>query len=77
MLLFGPAAAAAGCGEVVVRIREEATCGEVLDAIAVAEPRIAEVVRGGRLAVNHEFAGTDRVVKSGDEVALIAMVSGG
>lgn len=77
VLLFGPAAAAVGCGEVVVQARAGATCGEVLEAVAAAEPRIAEVARGGRLAVNHKFAEARQVVKDGDEVALIVMVSGG
>lgn len=77
VLLFGPAAVAVGRSEVVVRVAEGATCGDVGVAVERAEPRVGPFVRAGRLAVNHEFAGPGRVVREGDEVALIAMVSGG
>ncbi|HMN40278.1 MAG TPA: MoaD/ThiS family protein [Phycisphaerales bacterium] len=77
MLLFGPAASTFGRGEVWVRVRDGATCREVLEAVTGVAPTLADHARGGRLAVNHEFAEAGRVVKGGDEVALIAMVSGG
>jgi molybdopterin converting factor small subunit len=35
------------------------------------------MVKAGRLAVNHAFAGDAQRVRPSDEIALIAMVSGG
>lgn len=77
MLLFGPAAAAIGADRVMVRVPEGATCGEILASLGESEPRLRGLAAGARLAVNHEFAGADRVVRGGEEIALIAMVSGG
>jgi molybdopterin synthase catalytic subunit len=77
VLVFGPMAASLERREVVVRVADGASCGEVLRALAEQEPKLADAARTGRLAVNHEFAGPERAVHSGDEVALIAMVSGG
>ena len=77
VLLFGPAAMAVGRERVVVRVESGATCGEVLQAMGAGEARLGPFVTSGRLAVNHAFADAQRVVGEGDEVALIAMVSGG
>ena len=76
--LFGPAAQKAGAREVRVALdADRPTCASVRAALARAEPRLAGIVQAARLAVNHEFAGDDDRVSPGDEVALIAMVSGG
>ena len=76
--LFGPAAQRAGKREVRVTVAaDRPTCAQVRAALARAEPRLADVVSAARLAVNHEFAGDADPVSPGDEVALIAMVSGG
>lgn len=77
VLLFGPAAAAAGRDRVEVRVRASPTCADVTAALAAAEPRLAAIAAAGRLAVNHEFAAAGRVIEAGDEVALISLVSGG
>ena len=52
---------------------------DVLAALARACPAIADALPGCRLAVNHAFADGDDAppIQSGDEVALIGMVSGG
>ncbi len=77
MLLFGPAAIAVGRERVMLRVDAEATCEQVLIAMGACEPKLGPFVASGRLAVNHAFAPSDQVVREGDEVALIAMVSGG
>lgn len=76
--LFGPAAQRAGAREVGVTLDPaRATCGDVKAALARAAPAIADLLPGSRLAVNHEFAADADAVSGDDEVALIAMVSGG
>ena len=76
--LFGPAAQRAGARELRVTLEaDRPTCAAVRAAMARAEPRLAGLLQAGRLAVNHEFAGDDARIAPGDEVALIAGVSGG
>ena len=76
--LFGPAAQRVGTREVGVTVEgERASCAAVKRALEAATPALADVIPASRLAVNHEFAGDDDTVAPGDEVALIAMVSGG
>ncbi len=77
VLLFGPAARAAGAASTRVRVPASATVRMVLDALAAQRPEIAFALSGARLAVNHAFAQPTAVVHPDDEVALIAMVSGG
>ncbi len=77
VLLFGPAARAAGADRVEVPVPKGATCEQVLAALIQAYPDLEELVGCGRLAVNHAFCPQDRVIEADDEVALITMVSGG
>jgi len=77
VLLFGPAAIAAGKSAVALRVADHPTSAAVASALADSVPSLAEFVRKGRLAVNHRFARPEEPIRSGDEVALIAMVSGG
>ncbi len=77
VLLFGPAARAAGAATARVRVPDPATVRGVLQALAAQRPEIAFALPGARLAVNHAFVPADATVRPGDEVALIAMVSGG
>jgi molybdopterin converting factor small subunit len=76
--LFGPAAQRAGSREVRVMLEgDRATCAALRAALAAAAPALADLLAASRFAVNHEFAGDDDPVGAADEVALIAMVSGG
>ena len=76
--LFGPAAQRAGAREAAVTLEPgRATCGDVKLALTRAVPAVADLIPASRLAVNQEFAADDDVVSSGDEVALVALVSGG
>jgi molybdopterin converting factor small subunit len=77
VLLFGPAARAAGADSARVHVPAAATVRIVLDALATQRPEIAFALPGARLAVNHAFAQADALVTVDDELALIAMVSGG
>jgi molybdopterin converting factor small subunit len=80
VLVFGPAAAAARRESLTVSVGDGATCDEVLAAVGAAGASLAgfsDASKGARLAVNHEFADAGRVIRAGDEVALISMVSGG
>lgn len=48
-----------------------------MDGVLAKYPRLAGHRGTMLLAVNHAFAGADRVLKEGDEVALLPPVSGG
>jgi molybdopterin converting factor small subunit len=80
VLLFGPAAAAAGRDSLTVTVGETPTSGEVLAALGGASGPLAAIAdpdKGARLAVNHAFADISQRIRPSDEVALITMVSGG
>jgi len=78
VLVFGPLAQRAGCRMIMLDLPDGCvTCRQVRAALVQTVPRLAEVLPGCRLAVNHEYADDDRVVTGQDEVALIGMVSGG
>ena len=77
VLLFGGAAEIAGASSVRVEVEREPVSAEVLAALARSVPALERVLPSARLAVNHEFARADQVIRDGDEAALIAMVSGG
>jgi molybdopterin converting factor small subunit len=53
------------------------TVGELLRALAAAEPALARSLPKSRLAVNFEFADPSQSIHCGDELALIGMISGG
>ncbi|HQR09751.1 MAG TPA: MoaD/ThiS family protein [Casimicrobiaceae bacterium] len=59
---------------------EPSTVATVLDRLRErGGPFAAELARGRavRIAVNHELAGTEVIVRDGDEVALFPPVTGG
>ena len=76
--LFGPQAMLAGRDAVIVTLPDEAVaCGELRQALAEAEPRLAPSLPNSRFAVNHEYVREAHRVTATDEVALIGMISGG
>lgn len=77
ILLFGPAAMAAGCSSVRVECEAGSTCDAVHAALGAQHGGIAAIVKVGRLAVNGAYVDDSTVVESGDEVALVSLVSGG
>jgi molybdopterin synthase catalytic subunit len=50
---------------------------ELLDGVLAKYPELASHRGTMLLAVNHDFAGSNRVLQEGDEVALLPPVSGG
>jgi molybdopterin synthase catalytic subunit len=50
---------------------------ELVDGVLAKYPRLAGHRATMLLAVNHSVAGSDRVLREGDEVALLPPVSGG
>ncbi len=77
VLLFGPAAAVAGSSVVAVRAGMNPTVASLVPLLRDACPAIAPMLPSLRIALNGEFALPDAVVRAGDEVALIGLVSGG
>lgn len=53
------------------------TAGEVLDALCDHYPLMAPYRNIMRLAVNQEYALESKIIRAGDELALITPVSGG
>lgn len=76
--LFGPQAAAANRRQVDVAVDGATVCCNALrGALGRACPSIAKTLAGSRFAVNHQLVCDQHVIRAGDEVALIGMVSGG
>ena len=61
----------------VVALGEHAHVGDAVAALAARHPAIAQLRGKFRVAVNEEFAGDDRELADGDELALIPPVAGG
>lgn len=76
--LFGPQAAAADTQQIELELDgDDVRSAELRAALAKACPTIAATIPGSRLAVNHQLVCDQHVIRHGDEVALIGMVSGG
>lgn len=74
--LFAAAAEAAGCRQLEGSWAGR-TAGEVLDELKAQYPLLANLVPTLAIAVNRAYAGPDRLLQDGDELALIPPVSGG
>ena len=77
VLLFGAAREAAGAGELPLEVRAPATAASVLEELLAARPALGRFGRSLLVAVNEEYAGPQREVRAGDEVAVFPPVSGG
>ncbi|MFC1466517.1 MAG: molybdopterin converting factor subunit 1 [Candidatus Brachytrichaceae bacterium NZ_4S206] len=75
--LFATLKDRAGVGEITVPADDECTVAELRTRIAVQHPELAELVARSIVAVNHEFAFNEDIVRATDEVALFPPVSGG
>jgi molybdopterin converting factor subunit 1 len=75
--LFAVARQRAGAAEVGVELDGPATVGELRRAVAEQHPALAPLLPGMMVAVASEYAGDDREIREGEEVALIPPVSGG
>jgi len=74
--LFARAKELAG-DRVAVELPAGTTVGVLRGELAAAFPALAPLLERSAVAVNHDFAETDRVIEIGDEVAVIPPVSGG
>jgi molybdopterin converting factor small subunit len=77
VLLFGAEAQALGRGTVDVNIEQGGSCLTIRERLAEAHAPLRPLLKAARFAVNSEFVALDHIVREGDEVALIGMVSGG
>jgi molybdopterin converting factor small subunit len=78
VLLFGAEARACGKSSVEVELAGPSpTCGQLRVKLLQAQPALGPVLKSARLAVNHAFVDDAHVLREGDEIALIGMVSGG
>ena len=75
VLFFGATADAAGKHETNIDVGESAQLAPALDSVFKDFPGL----RSHKLlfAVNEEYAGLDRMIVDGDEVAIFTAVSGG
>jgi molybdopterin converting factor small subunit len=77
ILLFGAEAKAIGRDSAQVEVPVGSTCQTIKEHLAEAHASLRPFLKSARFAVNSEFAPLDQVIRQGDEVALIGMVSGG
>jgi molybdopterin converting factor subunit 1 len=78
VLFFGAARETVGSDEVEIKLRSPATVASAFEDVLETYPNLRE--RFGRsllLAVNQEYAPSDREVRAGDELAVFPPVSGG
>jgi molybdopterin synthase catalytic subunit len=61
----------------VVEAQNGASLGELYAALQQRIPQLEQFRQAIALAVNYEYSGNDRILREGDEVALIPPVSGG
>ncbi|GAB3948791.1 molybdopterin converting factor subunit 1 [Spirosoma harenae] len=76
VLLFGITRDLTGLTTVSVPISENARVGDLLNVLHQQYPKLAGI-RSLLVAVNGEYAETDQLLTSNDEIALIPPVSGG
>ena len=77
VLLFAGVRARLGVPQVELELAEPVTVAGLRERLAAAHPQIGPSLAGCRIAVDHEFAGDDRIIREGQEVAVIPPVSGG
>lgn len=77
VLYFAAARERASVASDTLELPEGATAGDALAEACARHPALQAVAGKLRLAVDQEFAGVDRKLRDGGEVALIPPVSGG
>jgi molybdopterin synthase catalytic subunit len=75
--LFATLKDRAGANAITLTAEGQFTVRELRALIAAQHPRLAELTARSIVAINHEFAFDDDVVRTTDEVALFPPVSGG
>ncbi len=74
---LGPAVEACGKAHGECALADGATLGDLLAELHAQHPPLARAGASVRYAVNLEYAAPHRVLRDGDEVAVIPPVSGG
>jgi molybdopterin synthase catalytic subunit len=77
VLFFGLLKDVMGKSHETLDLPDNAQVKDVLLQCARANPKIQSIVSSLAIAVNQEYAGADRALREGDEVALLPPVSGG
>ena len=77
VLVFGPIADALGAPMCEIFVRLPATVEQVTRALVAQMPGMDDLLLRSVVAVNQVYAGKERLILEGDEVALIPPVSGG
>jgi len=75
--LFAYCAEAVGKREIVIKINNGMTLGDLKEHIVSLYPALKPFFQGLAFAVNGEMAEKDAALKDGDEVSLLPPVSGG
>jgi len=66
-----------GLNETEIEIKEGTDLSGIMDRLAERFPGLQRYRSEINMAVNHEYAPPETIVKKGDEVALLPPVSGG
>jgi molybdopterin synthase catalytic subunit len=77
VLFFGMLKDAMGMGSESLTMPENSTLADVVAEYQHRNPRLRELVPALAMAVNEQYASSDRALRDGDEVALLPPVSGG
>lgn len=77
VLFFGAAREIVGREEVSMQLNEPATAASAFEEVVSHYPDLRRFGRSLLFAVNQEYAERDRIVRSGDELAIFPPVSGG
>lgn len=75
--LFATLKERAGSDRIEISVEDPADVKALLEAVAEAHPDMAPVLPTVLVAVNKSYSGPDRMLNSGDEIALFPPVSGG
>jgi len=77
VLFFGAARDATGTDEARLRLQPPHDSGSALEQILTTYPALRRFGKSLLFAVNQEYAGPDRKISDGDELAIFPPVSGG
>ena len=77
VLYFAAAKEAAGCASEKLALPDGSTVATLLDDVVRRRPALARLSSALRVAVDERFATPDRVLETGDVVALLPPASGG
>jgi molybdopterin converting factor subunit 1 len=75
--LFAVAKQLAGRDQLTLELPPGCTLGGLRQALAAHAPQLASIIPQVLFAIDSEYAGDDRVICDGNEIACIPPVSGG